>query len=66
MNQIQYADIKLNHDEMRRLQEEGIHHYKIIKVIEKGNKTISRYFSLDSQGILHRKLEIMKKSSLLW
>ena len=55
MNQIQHVGIKLNHNEVRSLQQESPHHSKLIKVMKKSNKTVSADFSLNSQAILSMK-----------
>ena len=43
-------------DEINRLQQVDHHYFEVIKVMQRNNKTIFGDFSLDSKGVLYRKI----------
>ena len=60
-NQIKQVPIKLDHEEIKRFQQENPQHSEVIKKMKAKSKTVSEDFSLDPQGILHKKRDHAKE-----
>ena len=55
VNQIQLVPIKLDQEEIKRLQQESPQHFEVIKDMKTNSKPVRGNFSLDPQGVLHKK-----------
>ena len=61
LNQIQYIPIKVDQDEIDRLQQEGVQYSVVIINRKTKGKTVSRDFSLNPQGVLYKKIQVYRK-----
>ena len=52
-NQMQHTTIKLDQEEIKRLQWEDTEYFEVIKNVKIKNKNVNRDFSIDPKGVLH-------------